>query len=348
MWAFQELGDYRDSKEKASISEMSWRKSVSDIVEDSFAYAKSAGFEYVNCEASRYGAYIDPNGNIQDFFSKYTDTTDEVDAEHGKVCDIVGLYDDGYLYEFLSFKNSRQEIENNVIQAFKTCEGYVYLKNDGTIGSKKLIDERDSYSNLNNKHYIDWANATQKWDKITKLVYYSDNSSEILIGIKADGTILVDGNIVNFDVHNMDFSNINNAIDASISIEYYSKDYPNPSNVMVAILQNDGNVQFNLFTDYGDTSHKTIAFNNKIIDCAFTIADNSLKLLCSDGYVYGCSLDDMTTYKMNIGGNIVYIESYLAITKNGEPRFFRNNGYDQCLPDSFKTRMYDEFIERIN
>lgn len=359
-WAFQALGDFRDSKAKATTAEISWRKSVSDITEDSFAYAESAGFEHVNCEASRYGAYIDTNGNIQEFFSKSTDTTDEVDAVHGKVCDVIGLYDDGYLQGNLSFGNGEQEIVSDAVQAFRTCEGYIYLKTDGTVGAKSSKDDIvtngiTSYGDKNNGRYTNWAKATEGWNGITKLVYYndfefsSDNVSEVLLGIKSDGTILLEGNVVNININSVDFSNISNAIDAEVVIDYYSTDYPTPSNAMFAIILNTGKIEFyNIFADYSNASNEEISLNDRIVDCAFSIADYSLNLLGSDGYVYRCNLDDMSTYKMNIGGNNVYIESYMAITKNGEPRFFRSNDYDQCLPSSFKTRMYDEFLERID
>ena len=360
-WAFQSLGNYRDSKTKATAAEISWRKSVSDITEDSFAYAKSVGFERLNGEASRYGAYIDSNGNIQEFFRSGKDSADEVDAVHGKVCDVIGLYDDGCLKGALSFADDDQEIASDAVQVFKTCEGYVYLKTDGTIGTKKSEDDivtngRASYGERNNGRYTDWEKETRNWNNITKLVYYNDfafsphNVSEILLGIKVDGTILIGGNIVNININSIDFENVNDIIGADVAIGYYGTDYPAPSNVMFAFVLNNGKVRFyNVFGDYGNTSNKEISLNNRIVDCAFSVADYSLNILGSDGYVYKCNLDDMSTYKMNIGGNNVYIESYMAINKNGEPHFFRSaDYYDQCLPSSFKTRIYDEFLERID
>lgn len=363
-WAFQELGSFSDSKSKATKAEISWRKSVADIAADAFATAKSAGFECINCEATRYGAYIEPNGNIQEFYSKMTDTTDDVDAVHGKVCDIIGLYDDGCLMGSLSLGKDKREIADDVIQAFRTCEGYIYLKTDGTVGAMRNADDivtngMRSVGETNKGKYTNWAETTQNWNGIAKLVYYNDfdfspkNVSEILIGIKADGTMLVGGNIVNIDINKIDFSNVNNAVDADIAIGYYStkvdysKDYPIPSNVMIAVIRNDGKAEYYNVNAESNSLCRTIGLNAKIIDCSFCVEDYTLKLLCSDGYVYKCDLEDMSTQKMNIGGGNVYMEAYMAVNKNGEPRFFES-GDSRCLPSSFKTRVYDELLERID
>lgn len=361
-WAFRELKGYRDSDAKAAAAENAWRKSVAVIVYDSFAYAKSAGFKQVNCEANRYGAYIDTNGNVQEFFSKITDTTDDVDAVHGKVCDIIDLYDDGYLMGSLSLEKGRQEVADHVIQAFRTCEGYLYLKTDGTVGTKCYEDNimTNGYTGRleeNNERYTNWAETTETWSDIVRLSYYNDflfsedTISEFLVGIKADGTVLVGGQIENIDIGKMDFSKIDNAVDADVMLTYTNTDDPEPTDAIFAFLLNDGKVKYykySLYVHYGIEPDEEIALNNRIVDCAFSAEDNSIILLCSNGRVYRYCFDEVTADEINVGGNNVYITPYMAITKSGEPQFFKNNGFDQCLPSSFKTRMYDEYSERID
>ena len=162
-----------------------------------------------------------------------------------------------------------------------------------------------------------------------------------------------DGNIVDFNLQNIDFSDINNAVDADISIRYiydnlYLDAEHTPISVSIAILKNDGTIQLlNADINTNKVVERTVELNQKIVDCVFSMADYSIKLLCPDGYVYSYSMEDDTTTKLNIGSGNVYIEPYLAITKNGSPRYFGTIFSEKCLPDSFTTRIYDEFLERI-
>lgn len=357
-FAFRLLGDFKDSQDKALEAEHSWRKSLADIAYDAFELNNSMSNGGINCEAGRYGAYIDENGNAQTFYSKISDTWDEVDAQHGKLCDVVGLYDDGFLCHNPSSDSGKLEVASGVIQAFQTNDGYIYLKNDGTVGARKYkdIDKNGYYED--DERYIEWANVTKDWENVCRLVYFNYNVNynqaynEILIGVKFDGTVYAYGKVDGYkDIDSAIFADVSNVKDASAVVTFHNaSDEMYAHNVMITFLDNEGKVRLFISDEFQSEKffEQEFEFQKEIIDVSFTPSRNAVNLLCNDGKVHYYDIYGDTINEYSVGDGNVYINSYMAISEKGEPRYFDMLNYDRCLPDSFNARVYEEFTERLD
>ena len=356
-FAFRLLDDFKDSQDKALEADLSWRKSVSNIAYDQFEAFNALAGGFGKCEAAREGVYIDENGNAQVFLSKMSDTSGEVDTEHGKLCDIVGLYDDGFLCYNPSSDTGKIEIASDVIQAFETCEGYVYLKNDGTVGAKKYKDiNKDSYYN-GSENSVDWADITKGWTDVCRLVYFQRNDitnyyNEILIGIKLDGTFYAYSKVDGYaEIDSSIFGDVSDVKDAAVSLTFHTaSDGTYINNIMVAFLNSEGSVRLFIADEFQSDKfvEQEIDFQKKVIDVSFTPNKNAMNMLCNDGKVYYYDIYEQSINEYSVGDGNVYINEYMTINKNGEPRYFDMFNDDRCLPDTFKARVYEEFTERLD
>lgn len=331
MWKFETLGDYEDAVEKKRESELSWRKSLAKVVYDSFGDIMA---DYMGniCEAARYGAYVDDNGNINSFYSKSIDTENEVSQLHGKVCDYLGLYDDGYF-----------EKNNNVIQVVTYN---LYLTSDGTV----------HYSS-NNEYTTDnygWEKAVNDWKNITKLYYYEHSDTEILFGVKADGTVELAGYIGNpsNSIDTNAFSSISNVKD--IAVGAMGTQYNGPDYFSVAILTSEDTcLQYYLYNSGEFEFKKEIKdLPEKTSSISITASLNSVNILTTSGDLYQFDIDSASRKNYIQNKNFVFLNSHMAISKDGKHYLFDFSSlYDypeRCLPEGISPRIYDEWTKGLN
>ena len=338
-WAFTELGDYEDAADKKIAAELSWRKSLSQIAYDSFGELMADGMGGAICEAARYGAYVDENGNINSFYSKSIDTATEVSAVHGKVCDYSGLYDDGF-YETFSGKS------NSVVQVVGSN---FYLTVDGTA----------HFFPNNYGNNFDWAALIEDWSDLTKLFYFShqgDNAgTEILLGLKADGTIKIAGYIEDYSntITEQSLSSISDVRDFTVGAMGINDYNYTPFEFCVAILtEKDTCLLYNLdisgeFSYMGEATN--LPENTKAV--SITPALHRVNVLTTNGDLYQFDITSMQQRGYIKDKNFVSVNAYMAISNSGTHyRFDFSDLYqypDWCLPDSFSPRIYDEWTKGL-
>lgn len=326
-WAFTELGDYEDAVEKARQSELSWRKSLAKVVYDSFGDMMANYMGDGICEAARYGAYVDDSGNINSFYSKTIDMENEVSSVHGKVCDYLGLYDDGYF-----------EKNNNVVQVVSRN---LFLTSDGIV--------HYSTNNQYTTDDYDWEKAIQDWDNIIKLVYFEQVDTEVLFGIKADGSVKLAGYIGSLGntIDTNDFDSIDNVRDIAVGnmkIQYNDFNY-----LAVAILTKDDTcLQYN-----GELEFKKEVKDlpEKTRSISITAALNCVNVLTSNGDLYQFDIETTNRKSYIQNQKFVYLNSNMAISKEGNHYLFDFSSVydfpDRCLPEDIKPRIYDEWTKGV-
>lgn len=137
-WAFDAMGDYRDSEEMKSKCELSWRKSLASVAVD------------VDLSGSTNGSYyVTPNGTVEAFDHDTRDANKNINIdENGKIVSIssdnplYALHEDGYV-DNIAENNQLSDISewHNIVQISPIFNiTNVALRSDG-----KLI-----YGNLTN------------------------------------------------------------------------------------------------------------------------------------------------------------------------------------------------------
>ena len=348
-WAFDAMGDYRDSEAMKSKCELSWRNSIASIAVD------------VDLGGSTNGAYyVTPNGTVETFNDNAGNAHNNLNIdEHGKIVSIssynplYALHEDGYV-DNVAENNNLSDISawHNIVQIspifnFSTN---VALRSDG-----KLI-----YGNLSNEYTEEtdeWLSDISSWENIVSFDYcYSRFGAG---GLTEAAFVAVDSNgfvhIASYDAEGVGIKGIETIVN----------------------FKNVKEIDIEINTDYSETEQSIIKYLNavaittdgKIVSCingeyseydSGDIVDVELGVEYDDDYnsqYFVCELHSDGTLCKN-GSNkdmlmdVVYLNDGFVVTRSGsiyggEHKNYKS-GSDELGVTEGKTRVQDEWIERLN
>lgn len=342
-WAFDAMGDYRDSEEMKSKCELSWRKSIASIAVD------------VDLSGSTNGAYyVTPNGTVEAFDHDTRDANKNINIdENGKIVSIssdnplYALHEDGYV-DNIAENNQLSDISewHNIVQIsplFKTTN--VALRADG-----KLI-----YGDLTNKYSEEdsdtWLSDISDWERIVSFDYAYDKTVERDFEKAAFAAVDADG-----FVHVAAYSCEGDKIEGIDTIE----NFQNVKDIDVAVGVGDNTLYINAVA---------ITSDGKIISCidgeyseydSDDIIDVEIGVEYDDDYnsqYFVCELHSDGTLCKN-GSNkdlltdVVYLNDGFVVTRSGSIYGGKYKSYksgsDKLESTNVKTRVYDEWLERFN
>lgn len=342
-WAFDAMGDYRDSEEMKSKCELSWRKSLASVAVD------------VDLSGSTNGSYyVTPNGTVEAFDHDTRDANKNINIdENGKIVSIssdnplYALHEDGYV-DNIAENNQLSDISegHNIVQIspfFKTTN--VALRADG-----KLI-----YGDLTNKYSEEdsdtWLSDISDWERIVSFDYAYDKTVERDFEKAAFAAVDADG-----FVHVAAYSCEGDKIEGIDTIE----NFQNVKDIDVAVGVGDNTLYINAVA---------ITSDGKIISCidgeyseydSDDIIDVEIGVEYDDDYnsqYFVCELHSDGTLCKN-GSNkdlltdVVYLNDGFVVTRSGS--IYGGNyksyksGSDKLKSTNVKTRVYDEWLERFN
>lgn len=342
-WAFDAMGDYRDSEEMKSKCELSWRKSLASVAVD------------VDLSGSTNGSYyVTPNGTVEAFDHDTRDANKNINIdENGKIVSIssdnplYALHEDGYV-DNIAENNQLSDISewHNIVQIspfFKTTN--VALRADG-----KLI-----YGDLTNKYSEEdsdtWLSDISDWERIVSFDYAYDKTVERDFEKAAFAAVDADG-----FVHVAAYSCEGDKIEGIDTIE----NFQNVKDIDVAVGVGDNTLYINAVA---------ITSDGKIISCidgeyseydSDDIIDVEIGVEYDDDYnsqYFVCELHSDGTLCKN-GSNkdlltdVVYLNDGFVVTLSGSIYGGNYKGYksgsEKLESTNVKTRVYDEWLERFN
>lgn len=342
-WAFNAMGDYRDSEEMKSKCELSWRKSLASVAVD------------VDLSGSTNGSYyVTPNGTVEAFDHDTRDANKNINIdENGKIVSIssdnplYALHEDGYV-DNIAENNQLSDISewHNIVQIspfFKTTN--VALRADG-----KLI-----YGDLTNKYSEEdsdtWLSDISDWERIVSFDYAYDKTVERDFEKAAFAAVDADG-----FVHVAAYSCEGDKIEGIDTIE----NFQNVKDIDVAVGVGDNTLYINAVA---------ITSDGKIISCidgeyseydSDDIIDVEIGVEYDDDYnsqYFVCELHSDGTLCKN-GSNkdlltdVVYLNDGFVVTRSGSIYGGNYKGYksgsEKLESTNVKTRVYDEWLERFN
>lgn len=342
-WAFDAMGDYRDSEEMKSKCELSWRKSLASVAVD------------VDLSGSTNGSYyVTPNGTVEAFDHDTRDANKNINIdENGKIVSIssdnplYALHEDGYV-DNIAENNQLSDISewHNIVQIsplFKTTN--VALRADG-----KLI-----YGDLTNKYSEEdsdtWLSDISDWERIVSFDYAYDKTVERDFEKAAFAAVDADG-----FVHVAAYSCEGDKIEGIDTIE----NFQNVKDIDVAVGVGDNTLYINAVA---------ITSDGKIISCidgeyseydSDDIVDVKIGVEYDDDYnsqYFVCELHSDGTLCKN-GSNkdlltdVVYLNDGFVVTRSGSIYGGKYKSYksgsDKLESTNVKTRIYDEWLERFN
>lgn len=342
-WAFDAMGDYRDSEEMKSKCELSWRKSLASVAVD------------VDLSGSTNGSYyVTPNGTVEAFDHDTRDANKNINIdENGKIVSIssdnplYALHEDGYV-DNIAENNQLSDISewHNIVQIsplFKTTN--VALRADG-----KLI-----YGDLTNKYSEEdsdtWLSDISDWERIVSFDYAYDKTVERDFEKAAFAAVDADG-----FVHVAAYSCEGDKIEGIDTIE----NFQNVKDIDVAVGVGDNTLYINAVA---------ITSDGKIISCidgeyseydSDDIIDVEIGVEYDDDYnsqYFVCELHSDGTLCKN-GSNkdlltdVVYLNDGFVVTRSGSIYGGKYKSYksgsDKLESTNVKTRVYDEWLERFN
>lgn len=342
-WAFDAMGDYRDSEEMKSKCELSWRKSLASVAVD------------VDLSGSTNGSYyVTPNGTVEAFDHDTRDANKNINIdENGKIVSIssdnplYALHEDGYV-DNIAENNQLSDISewHNIVQIspfFKTTN--VALRADG-----KLI-----YGDLTNKYSEEdsdtWLSDISDWERIVSFDYAYDKTVERDFEKAAFAAVDADG-----FVHVAAYSCEGDKIEGIDTIE----NFQNVKDIDVAVGVGDNTLYINAVA---------ITSDGKIISCidgeyseydSDDIIDVEIGVEYDDDYnsqYFVCELHSDGTLCKN-GSNkdlltdVVYLNDGFVVTRSGSIYGGNYKGYksgsEKLESTNVKTRVYDEWLERFN
>lgn len=342
-WAFDAMGDYRDSEEMKSKCELSWRKSLASVAVD------------VDLSGSTNGSYyVTPNGTVEAFDHDTRDANKNINIdENGKIVSIssnnplYALHEDGYI-DNVAENNKLSDISewHNIVQIspfFKTTN--VALRADG-----KLI-----YGDLTNKYSEEdsdtWLSDISDWERIVSFDYAYDKTVERDFEKAAFAAVDADG-----FVHVAAYSCEGDKIEGIDTIE----NFQNVKDIDVAVGVGDNTLYINAVA---------ITSDGKIISCidgeyreydSDDIIDVEIGVEYDDDYnsqYFVCELHSDGTLCKN-GSNkdlltdVVYLNDGFVVTRSGSIYGGNYKGYksgsEKLESTNVKTRVYDEWLERFN
>lgn len=349
-WAFDAMGDYRDSEEMKSKCELSWRKSIASIAVD------------VDLSGSTNGSYyVTPNGTVEIFDYDPGNANDNINIdEHGKIVSISGnnplyaLHEDGYV-DNVAENNQISDISewHNIVQISPIFNiTNVALRSDG-----KLI-----HGNLSNGYSEEggsdtWLSDISSWEHIVSFDYaYSRFGAGGLeeatfAAVDSDGFVHVvaysqDG----YEIEGIDtienFQNVKD-IDVAVNNEAYRD---NVIYINAVAITTDGKILTCFNGEYKEYD------SSDIVDAEIGVKEVEE----DDGYhnrYFACELHSDGILSKN-GSNkdlltdVVYLNDVFVVTRSGS--IYGGNyksyksGSDKLESTNVKTRVYDEWLERFN
>lgn len=349
-WAFDAMGDYRDSEEMKSKCELSWRKSIASIAVD------------VDLSGSTNGSYyVTPNGTVETFDYDPGNANDNINIdEHGKIVSISGnnplyaLHEDGYV-DNIAENNQISDISewHNIVQISPIFNiTNVALRSDG-----KLI-----HGNLSNGYSEEggsdtWLSDISSWEHIVSFDYaYSRFGAGGLeeatfAAVDSDGFVHVvaysqDG----YEIEGIDtienFQNVKD-IDVAVNNEAYRD---NVIYINAVAITTDGKILTCFNGEYKEYD------SSDIVDAEIGVKEVEE----DDGYhnrYFACELHSDGILSKN-GSNkdlltdVVYLNDVFVVTRSGS--IYGGNyksyksGSDKLESTNVKTRVYDEWLERFN
>ena len=342
-WAFDAMGDYRDSEEMKSKCELSWRKSLASVAVD------------VDLSGSTNGSYyVTPNGTVEAFDHDTRDANKNINIdENGKIVSIssdnplYALHEDGYV-DNIAENNQLSDISewHNIVQIsplFKITN--VALRADG-----KLI-----YGDLTNKYSEEdsdtWLSDISDWERIVSFDYAYDKTVERDFEKAAFAAVDANG-----FVHVAAYSCEGDKIEGIDTIE----NFQNVKDIDVAVGVGDNTLYINAVA---------ITSDGKIISCidgeyseydSDDIIDVEIGVEYDDDYnsqYFVCELHSDGTLCKN-GSNkdlltdVVYLNDGFVVTRSGSIYGGKYKSYksgsDKLESTNVKTRVYDEWLERFN
>lgn len=349
-WAFDAMGDYRDSEEMKSKCELSWRKSIASIAVD------------VDLSGSTNGSYyVTPNGTVETFDYDPGNANDNINIdEHGKIVSISGnnplyaLHEDGYV-DNIAENNQISDISewHNIVQISPIFNiTNVALRSDG-----KLI-----YGNLTNKYSEEggsdtWLSDISSWEHIVSFDYaYSRFGAGGLeeatfVAVDSDGFVhVVAYSQDRYEIEGIDtienFRNVKD-IDVAVNNEAYRD---NVIYINAVAITTDGKILTCFNGEYKEYD------SSDIVDAEIGVKEVEE----DDGYHNRYFAYELHSYGIlsKNGSNkdlltdVVYLNDGFVVTRSGS--IYGGNyksyksGSDKLESTNVKTRVYDEWLERFN
>lgn len=327
-WAFDELGEYRNSKDMKDKCERSWRNSQANIKTNTLGNGSTA-------------YYVTANGTIDTFDYAPGTLNKELDInEHGKILSIcvdetfAALYEDGYVRIFSDdFSDADVEELKGIIKlAFNYGSEFIALKNNGEMLVPSLSTEDES-----------WLKSVSQWKDIIEIDCHRSSGAasglvheSIVIGITSNHDLkIATFNFMNFgnessydtSIHNR-FKNIKK-VDANINGEYLN----------VVALTNDGKLLTEIQGDF-NSYDLSDAIDVELVECSD--ADGiyyKVYVLYSNGNVYEYGKNNF------ILTDVVYMDNGVLVTRSGSIYTLTGSGIEQT---EGKTRVLNEWLERMN
>lgn len=320
-WAFDKLGNYRDSKKIKDMCERSWRKSQAHIKAHTLGNALSA-------------YYVTANGTINTFDSFPGIAHEQYDInEHGKISsiaiqaeynNIIALYEDGHV-ENKSEDSHDNQMEENVI----SVSPFVSLTSDGKI---TLLE------NVGN-----WLRSTSDWDDIIEIdCHYQSHAASGMIheGVVAGITANHDLKIAVYDFMNFDndesydksiherFKNISK-VDSNLDGKHLN----------LVALTTDGKLLTEIQGKFNSYDLKN-AIDVELSECYDRGEEYyDVYVLYSNGNV--CKLGSQNY----ILSDVVYMDDSTLVTRSGSIYLLTDNGIKAT---EGKTKVLNEWLERLD
>lgn len=349
-WAFEAMGDYRDSEEMKSKCEFSWRNSLASIADD------------VNLGGSTNGSYyVTPNGTVESFNMDAGKANNNINIdEHGKIVSISGynplyaLHEDGYVDNIAENNHLTDTSEwYNIVQIspiFNFCTN-VALRSDGKLIYGNLFNE------YNEEESDKWLSDISGWENIVSFDYcYSRFGAG---GLTEAAFVAIDSNgfvhIASYDVEGVgirgietveNFQNVKE-IDIEINTDYSEVEQSIVKYLNAVAITSDGKIISCIDGEYSEYDSDDIVdveigveYDNDYNSQYFVCELHSDGTLCKNG-----SNKDMLA-------DVVYLNDGFVVTRSGSiyGGNYKNykSGSDKLGATEGKTRVHDEWIERFN
>ncbi len=348
-WAFDELGNYRNSQEMKNKTEQSWRHSLANTV----AWDTSYGDD-VYC--------ITSNGTIRNLQSTGSSKTEGI-KETSSISSInvfdgfsmAALYENGTVAFGGNVRNDQRFLNNESwsdIVKIATIKGHIYNAEIVLQSNGKL-----KITNKTNSVCIDsWLNKLSTWDRVVDFEAVCDEYKGrmtyfYIVSINQDGTLC------SVMMESSDFTGVdeNSYFDVSADITGQFSDVKliSVDKHALSALTKHGTIQVyvnNAFHEYQASDTTNIE-----------ITDDYIYELTKDGNLYALPIENINNSekkqlilsdivnisKENLGG-IIAISRTGGIYKWGKALYSINSSYSITqINETYKSVVYNEWLERL-